>query len=304
MELRHLRYFVAVAETGSVTVAAATRLHTTQPSLSRQIRDLEKEVGVPLLKRSARGIELTPAGKAFLDHARLALIQVEAATEAGRRAAMPAKPTFVLGFLTGQEIDWLPRAMRVLRDELPNVDVTISSQYSPQLADALMKGKLDVAFMRAESNAEDLTYRVVAKEPIVAVLPSDHRLASREVLYLKDIAKEKFIRVSNTAPVTRAVIDDYMKRSGVDLKWAHEADNMAMVMSLISSTRSLALMPAHAQNLQPSSVVSRPLGDDAPTVDLVVAYNKTNRSPILKLFLSRIDELIELVSGSGPANVA
>ena len=111
MELRHLRYFVAVAETGSVTVAAATRLHTTQPSLSRQIRDLEKEVGVALLKRSARGIELTPAGKAFLDHARLALIQVEAATEAGRRAAMPAKPTFVLGFLTGQEIDWLPRPL-------------------------------------------------------------------------------------------------------------------------------------------------------------------------------------------------
>jgi LysR family hca operon transcriptional activator len=87
MELRHLRYFIAVAETGSLTTAAEQRLHTSQPSLSRQIRDLEDQVGTPLLSRSARGVELTPAGKAFLDHARLAMTQVDAAVEAARRAA-------------------------------------------------------------------------------------------------------------------------------------------------------------------------------------------------------------------------
>ena len=92
MELRHLRYFVAVAEAGSLTVAAEKKLHTAQPSLSRQIRDLEYEVGVPLMNRSVHGIELTAAGRAFLDHARLALAQVEAAREAARRAAEPAKP--------------------------------------------------------------------------------------------------------------------------------------------------------------------------------------------------------------------
>ena len=134
MELRHLRYFVAVAEEGSLTVAAERRLHTAQPSLSRQIRDLEYEVGAQLLVRSARGIELTAAGRAFLDHARLALAQVDAAVEAARRAAQPTKPTFALGFLTGQEMDWLPEAMRILRDELPNIEVTVSSQYSPDLA--------------------------------------------------------------------------------------------------------------------------------------------------------------------------
>ena len=107
MELRHLRYFVAVAEEGSLTVAATRRLHTAQPSLSRQIRDLEHEVGVALMTRNARGIELTAAGRAFLDHARLALAQVEAAREAARRAARPAKPSFALGFLTGQELEWL-----------------------------------------------------------------------------------------------------------------------------------------------------------------------------------------------------
>src|SRR3989442_7009170 len=112
MELRHLRYFVAVAEEGSLTLAAERRLHTSQPSLSRQIRDLEHEVGAQLMTRSARGIELTEAGRVFLDHARLALAQVEAAREAAHRAAQPAKPSFGLCFLTGQEMDWLPEALR------------------------------------------------------------------------------------------------------------------------------------------------------------------------------------------------
>src|ERR1700743_3466399 len=103
MELRHLRYFVAVAEEGSLTLAAEKRLHTAQPSLSRQIRDLEYEVGVQLMNRSVHGIELTAAGRAFLDHARLALTQAEAATDAARRAARPEKVTFVLGFLIGHE---------------------------------------------------------------------------------------------------------------------------------------------------------------------------------------------------------
>jgi LysR family hca operon transcriptional activator len=93
MELRHLRYFVAVAEEGSVTLAAERRLHTAQPSLSRQMRDLEREVGAQLLVRSVHGIELTAAGRAFLDHARLALAQVEAAGDAARRAAQPEQRT-------------------------------------------------------------------------------------------------------------------------------------------------------------------------------------------------------------------
>src|ERR1700733_13302732 len=147
MELRHLRYFVAVAEAGSLTVAAEEKLHTAQPSLSRQIRDLEYEVGVPLMNRSVHGIELTAAGRAFLDHARLAITQAEAAAEAARRAALPARKTFAIGFQTGHEINWLPRAMHVLRDELKNIQVTISSDYSPDLAEALVRGRLDVAFL-------------------------------------------------------------------------------------------------------------------------------------------------------------
>ena len=291
MELRHLRYFVAVAEEGSLTVAAERRLHTAQPSLSRQIRDLEHEVGVELLVRSARGTELTDSGRAFLDHARLALVQVEAAIEAARRAAHPAKPNFALGFLTGQEMDWLPEAMRILRDELPNIEVSVSSQYSPDLAQALLRGKLDLAFMRPEAQMPDLDYTVIVEEPLVVAMPSDHRLASQNTVALQDIAGEIFIGMSNTAPRLRVIIDQYLERSGLNFQQSHRVDNLAMAMSLIASTRGVALLPTYAKNFLPLSVTSRPLDGEAPMVDLVIGYNKSNTSPILGLFLSRLDQL-------------
>jgi LysR family hca operon transcriptional activator len=179
VELRHLRYFVAIADTGSLTVAAEKKLYTSQPSLSRQIKDLEDQVGTPLLSRSSRGVTLTDAGKAFLDHARLALNQVDAAVEAARRAAQPAKQRFSMGFLTGQEMTWLPQAMRVLRAELPNIEVTVSSDYSPDLGEAVARGRLDVAFMRAEPEL-DLTYRRVSQERLVALMPSVIQIRARD----------------------------------------------------------------------------------------------------------------------------
>ena len=296
MELRHLRYFVAVAETESLTLAAKAKLHTSQPSLSRQIRDLEEEVGAPLLTRGARGIELTPAGRVFLDHARSVLSQVEAATEAARRIAHPAKPCFVMGFLTGHELTWMPEALRILHDELPNVDVMISSQYSPLLAAGLSKGTIDAAVLRRERGVPGLAFRVLVKEPLMVILPSDHHLAARQVISPGDLVGETFVTVSATAPVLRAVIDDYLKRSGINITPAHEADHITMGISLIVSTRGVGLLPAYVQNFLTSSVTSRPLKGDVPTVDLVLGYNRSNQSPVLKLLLSRLDELVARVS--------
>ena len=296
MELRHLRYFVAIAEAGSLTVAAAQKLHTSQPSLSRQIRDLEDEIGVQLLTRRARGIELTPAGRAFLEHARSVLSQVEAATESARRVAHPVKPCFSIGFLTGHELTWMPEAIKILRDELPNIDVMISSQYSPLLAEGLSKGKIDAAFLRRERGVPDLEFRLLVKEPLMVILPSDHELAALKVIGPRDLMGETFVIVSNTAPVLRRVIDNYLKRSGIKITPAHEADHVTMGMSLIASTRGVGLLPAYAQNFLPSSITSRPLKGDAPTVELVLGYKKSNKSPILKLVLSRLDELVNRVS--------
>jgi len=291
MELRHLRYFIAVAEMGSLTEAAKRRLYTSQPSLSRQIRDLEDQVGVELLSRSVHGVELTAAGKAFLDHARLALMQVDAAVEAARRAAQPARKTFAIGFQTGQEMNWLPQAMHVLHDELQNIHVTVTSDYSPDLAEALARGRLDLAFLRVEPGY-DLEYHVVDREPLIVLMPNDHRLTARGTVRPQDFLGEIFIGGSNKATVLRAVTDNYLRRSGLDIKLDHGVDNMAMAMSLVASTRGLALMPAYAKNLLPESVVSRPLDGEAPTIEVAVGYSKSNTSPVLKLFLSRLEELV------------
>ena len=296
MELRHLRYFVAVAEAGSLTVAADRTLHTSQPSLSRQIRDLEDEIGARLLTRRARGIELTPAGRAFLNHARLVLSQVETGAEAARRVAHPAKPCFALGFLTGHELTWMPLALQILRDKLPNMDVIISSQYSPLLADGLSKGKLDAAFLRRERGVPDLAFRLLVKEPLVVVLPNDHRLAAFKAIGPGDLVGEAFVTVSDTAPVLRRVVDNYLRRSGIKITPAHEVDNLVMAMSLIASTRGVGLLPVYAENFLPSSLTSRPVKGEAPTVDLVFGYRKSNQSPILKLLLSRLDEVVTRVS--------
>jgi LysR family hca operon transcriptional activator len=292
MELRHLRYFVAVAEEGSLTLAAHKRLHTAQPSLSRQIRALEKELGAQLITRSVHGIELTAAGRAFLDHARLAVTQAEAAKEAVRRAAQPTKPSLALGFLSGTEMDLLPKAKRILQDELPNIEVKLSSDYSPRLAEALMKGRLDAAFLRPEPHAGGLVYRRLRTEPLIVVFPKDHRLAARKAIKLREIKGEPFIKPSKTAPALRKIIEDSLKRSGVDIRADHEVHNLAHAFSIIASTHAVTLLPAYAKNFLPVALTSRPIQGNAPTVDLVVGYNKANTSPILKLFLSRVDKLI------------
>jgi LysR family transcriptional regulator, hca operon transcriptional activator len=307
MELRHLRYFVAVADAGSLTVAAGRKLHTSQPSLSRQIRDLEHEVGAQLLTRGARGIELTPAGRAFLDHARLVLSQVEAAADAARGIAHPAKPRFVMGFLTNHELTWMPEAFRILREELPNIDVMISSQYSPVLANALLKGTVDAAFLRRERGFPELAFRLLVKEPLLMFLPSDHRLAALKAISPADLVGETFVSVSHTAaPVLRGIIDNYLKRSGIHVTPAHEIDHAVIgtkrsdfrqsAVALIASTRGVGLLPAYTQNFLSPSVTSRPLKGDTPTIDLVLGYKKSNKSPVLKLLLSRLDELIARAS--------
>ena len=130
----------------------------------------------------------------------------------------------------------------------------------------------------------------------MVVLPRDHRLAALKSIGPRDLVSETFVTVDDTAPVLRMVIDNYLKQSRINIKPTHEVDNLAMAMSLIASTGGVGLLPAYAQNFLPSSVTSRPLKGDAPTVDLVLGYKKSNQSPVLKLLLSRLDELVARAS--------
>ncbi|QHN03239.1 LysR family transcriptional regulator [Granulicella sp. WH15] len=299
MELRHLRYFVAVAEARSLKLAAEEKLHTTQPSLSRQIRDLENEVGAALFLRGTRGVELTAAGRVFLDHARVMLSQAETAVQSVRQIANPTKPYFSLGFMIGHDSTWLPKTLQILRDELPNIHVVISTQNSPQLAAALSQGLIDVAFLRREDGGPGLEYSLIIEEPFEVFLPKDHPLAAQSVIKAKEIVGETFLSVSGTAlsvsgkpPALRLAIDRYLKERGLDIRPSHEVDNLGGVMSLIASTRGIALLPAYAKTFLPDSVTTRPLQGCSPTIDLSVGYRRVNSSATLKLLLSRVDELV------------
>src|SRR4051794_4236494 len=292
MELRHLRYFIAVAEEGSFLTAAQRRLNTSQPSLSRQIRDLETEIGVKLLERQTRGVALTAAGRIFLDHARLALLQVEAATDGARRAEQPERLTFSMGFLAGQEVVWLPHALRIIREEAPGVEITLCSQSSPDLALALMRGKLDVAFLREEAPSVGLSFKFLAKEPLIAVLPADHRLTSRKKIRPQDLAGEIYVSSARISPVLKSVIQNYASMVGITLKAEYEGDNLPSAMSLVVSTGGVTLIPLYAQNMLTPNVVARALEGVAPTIDLTLGYNEANSSPLLRRLLSRADELV------------
>ena len=291
MELRHLKYFVAVAEEGSLTVAAEKRLFTAQPSLSRQLRDLEDEVGAQLFIRRARGIELTPAGRAFLDHARLSLSQAAEAIAAARRIARPRKQSFSAGFLTGQELDWLPYVTEVLRNELKNIDFKVTSDFSPDIADAVQRGDIDVGFCRVEPR-RDLHYHVIAQEPIAAILPSDHRLAAQSKIDPRDLQQEAFIGYSDIPHVLRDVVDRYFKKSGIKIRPTHFLDNFTTGLSLVAATRGVTLLPAYVIPHLPWSVVSRPLKGKTPTIDFAAGYRKDNESPALKCLLGGIDQLV------------
>jgi LysR family hca operon transcriptional activator len=298
MELRHLRYFVTVAEAGSMKLAAEKRLHTAQPSLSRQIRDLEREVGADLFVRSVRGVELTGAGRAFLDHARLSLAHAEAATVAARRAARPAKAIFAVGFLTGQEAAWLAPATRILSDELPNIEIRVSSGFSMTLADDLAHRRIDIAFLRHEPEP-DIEYKLVLKEPLVAIMPRDHRLAARKTFDPRDLKGETFIGISEIPRVLRGAVNGYLERSGVEIAPRFGIDNFAMAISLVTSERGVALLPISVEDYLPPSIVSRRLKGEQPTVDLMIGYHKANASPILKMFLSRIGGLKPRAASAG-----
>jgi LysR family transcriptional regulator, hca operon transcriptional activator len=297
MELRHLRYFVAVAETGSFTQAAEKRLHTAQPSLSRQIRDLETMLKVPLIVRAPRGLTLTAAGHVFLEHARLILAQADAAIEAARRAHRPAKTRFTVGFLTGHEIGWLPRLLQLFRDFLETTELIIHSASSPELLQALVQDQMDIAFVRPDDTIAELQFRTLVQEELFVLLPAGHPLARRQIIPVADIAQQPFVSISASySPALRRVIDGYFSHNGLNVTPVHEAETLPMVVSLILSSRGVTLLPAYMRNLLPASVVGRPLAGTPPMIPLALGYSSSNTSPLLGHLLSKATDL----ASSGP----
>ena len=167
---------------------------------------------------------------------------------------------------------------------------------SPELADGLMQGKIDVALLRRETQTAGLTFKFLAKEPLLAILPARHRLARHRAVRPQDLARESFISTARVAPVLRAVIDDYAAKEGLTLKQNSDAETLSGGMSLVASTGGFTLLPLYVRNALIPSVVARPLRGEVPTIDLIMGYNNSNASPVLKKFLLRADELVQRVS--------
>ena len=276
MELRHLRYFVAVAEEGSLSEAARTRLHTAQPSLSRQLRELEDVVGVQLFERRPRGIVLTQSGMRFLEHSREILARIDEAVNDARGV----RTVLRVGSLPGLEPEVLPRVTQLAQAHAPDVEVRIVSAPSPGLVEQLRASELDMALMRQVEDATDLHFELVGSHRIVIVLPADHGLAREDAVSFEDLRDQTYIAVSRrAAPAVRSAVDAWCQQQGLILIPSHSADNIASGIALILTTRGFSLMPDYAERLTPPEVRVRPLVDGPHPIPLFVAYRPKNPTP-------------------------
>jgi LysR family transcriptional regulator, benzoate and cis,cis-muconate-responsive activator of ben and cat genes len=197
MDMRHLRYFVAVAEEQNVSRAAA-RLHVSQPPLSRQIRDLERDLGVPLFKRTPTAIKLTEAGRVFLMEARAVLQRVDEAVELGQAAARGRMGQVRVGYAASPTVEVLPRALRIFKDTSPGVSVQLRDMGSRAMLKGLREGSLDVALVVSvtPSDFAGLELEEIGSYPPCVAMHLKHRLSRSRTVQLKDIAKEPFLAFS------------------------------------------------------------------------------------------------------------
>lgn len=290
MELRHLRYFITVADELNFTRAAAL-LHTAQPSLSQQIRDLENEVGVQLLERSNRKVALTEAGKVFLAEARVTLAQADRAIARARHVARQQDETVTIGFVPAAEVRVFPTILPRLRMHFPHVRVELRSLPTMAQEDALLANDIDVAFMRAPVHSAELVSEIVLTEPLMVLLPAAHPLAKLERVPFEALDGEAFI--SSDAQFSGKlydVVEEYYAKHGLRRNVVQVASNILLNLNLVGMGLGYALLPEYVSALAGESIRCRPLERDPPSIDLLMACRADNHSPAL-------GKLLELMRG-------
>jgi DNA-binding transcriptional LysR family regulator len=274
-ELRQLRHFVAVAERLHFGRAAAA-LHISQPPLSRSIRELERRVGVLLLARSRRRVELTPEGARFLEEAKRILAQLEGAVREVQAMAAGTGGRLRLGFVSLADFGVLPGLLKAYKAARPRVALALREMLSPEQAAALTGGELDVGLLLPPVDVPDLEHLVVQRERFLAALPARHRLArGRGRLAVRDLAAESFVMVPRAiAPGLYDIVAGLAARAGFAPRVAQEAIQMQTVVSLVSSGLGVALVPACLANLGRRGVVYREIADPHPRLDLWLAWRR------------------------------
>jgi len=285
MELRHLRYFVAVAEELHFGRAAA-RLHLSQPPLSRQIRELEEEVGARLLQRDRRRVALTSAGAAFLAEAREILTRSQRAAERALRASRGELGAIDVGFVTSATTEAFAAILREFRRARPDVEVRLYDQMPQQQLDGLRAGRLDVGFLRLPVDDPLLRSECVWRDPLVLALPAEHPLAQKESVRWTDLAHEHFVSIPwQQSPGFQGVFHEACRAAGFVPEIKQYANDLPTVIWLVSIGTGIAVVTAGLAGLLRSSVVIRPLEPPGPQVEMVVAWRRDEASPVVAAFL-------------------
>lgn len=297
MELRHLRYFLAVAEELHFGVASR-RLHIAQSPLSRQIKQLEDDLGVTLFQRTKRRVELTEAGRAFASEARAVL----AATEQARRTASLAKSGKIgrlsLGFTNSAIYTIFPKVLLNYQRKFPLVDLVLKiNLLTPDQVRALVAKQIDIGLLRPPIESTELELLPISSEPLVVALPRDHQLAARQKIDARSLAKSPFIVFSRS--IKSSLSNSVMQvchGAGFYPKIAYEVTDIPTMVLLISSGVGISLVPASTKDIGVSDVVYRPLTRASPLLTMALAWNPSLASPVRDAFVELAKAMLKRTS--------
>lgn len=287
MELRHLRYFVAVAEEQNVTRAAA-RLHVSQPPLSRQIQDLESELAVSLFHRTGKSVRLTEAGRVFLDEARAVLQRADEAVTAVRSVASGASPEFHLGYAPSPTVEILPAILREFQARVPRARVVLHDLTTPEMFAGLQRGDLNATLMvqPARQPRRGITFEMLRTYPIVLAAPPRHRLARMHSVSVADVAGEPLVVYSRREfpdyhAMLRGIVGSFYKR----LHIAEECDGVMSLIAAIQSGKGVALVASSLENTAGARLRYVPVTPAPEPAIVAVAYQKQKLDATGRLFV-------------------
>ncbi len=289
MELRHLRQFIAVAEEGHIT-RAAERLGMQQPPLSQRIRAIEEELDVQLFRRKPRGVELTEAGRVFLDRARATLTQYDGAFAATRSVARGEEGRLCVGVMpTVPFHPFVPFVIRAFRVSYPKVSLALDECLRTEAIERLRNGQMEVCFLRSSRNeAPELVVQPILEEPMVVALPSHHRLARHSApLQLKQLASEPFIIYARQlGPAFFEATMAACLAAGFAPRLGQEAPRITSALSLVAVGLGVSLVPGCMQRMTMAGIVYRPLkGAVQAKAVLTLASRRGDRSPVVRNFV-------------------
>lgn len=290
MELRHLRYFVAVADELSVT-RAASRLNIAQPALSHQIKSLEQEVGTALLHRLPRGVALTGPGTLFADDARAILAAVGAATARARRAAAGEVGTIRIGFVGSASFNpFVTGAIRDYGTAFPDVEIELVEEPTGSLITSLKAGRVDVAFLRPASGDRDgLWSRHLFDEPMIIAVPVTHPLAERKSVPLSELADEAFIFYPRRNG--RALYDAIVhacEAAGFTPHVAQDAPQLTSVVNLVATGIAIAIVPVSMARLSMYEVRYLSIDGMAPAASMSLMRGPKSNSRLCDAFIDLV----------------